>query len=216
MISLLPKSTPMSLNKFVKIGSISNLSDARYCAGMMVDILGFEIVDPSREHYVDSATFSELTEWVAGVAFVGECHDTDLETLEKAIDDYPIQYIELNQLELLEQIADRFDQLIIFHIKLDSLLSLESLQDSILEASRFAELIIIDAVPELDSRKIEADLKQVDPTIKLLKAYDLDIETVKDLSTSWYGIELKGSPEEKAGYKEYGIVMDILEELEVD
>ena len=33
----------MSLKYFVHVSSINNLSDARYCSGMMVNSLGFDI-----------------------------------------------------------------------------------------------------------------------------------------------------------------------------
>jgi phosphoribosylanthranilate isomerase len=35
----------MPLKTFVKVGCITNLSDARYCAGMGVDMLGFRAVE---------------------------------------------------------------------------------------------------------------------------------------------------------------------------
>ena len=43
----------MSLQTFVKVGEITNLSDARYCAGMGVDLLGFNVVE-NTPGYVDS------------------------------------------------------------------------------------------------------------------------------------------------------------------
>jgi phosphoribosylanthranilate isomerase len=33
----------MALKCFVKVGNVTNLSDARYCAGMGVDLLGFPV-----------------------------------------------------------------------------------------------------------------------------------------------------------------------------
>ena len=41
----------MALSTIVKVGSIRNLSDARYCAGMMVDVLGFSI-NPNDKNYI--------------------------------------------------------------------------------------------------------------------------------------------------------------------
>ena len=37
----------MSLKYFVHVSSISNLSDARYCSGMMVDSLGYNLDENS-------------------------------------------------------------------------------------------------------------------------------------------------------------------------
>ena len=33
----------MKSKKFVKIRGVNNLSDARYCSGMMVDVIGFNL-----------------------------------------------------------------------------------------------------------------------------------------------------------------------------
>ena len=38
----------MSLKYFVHVSSISNLSDARYCSGMMVNSLGFNLDENSK------------------------------------------------------------------------------------------------------------------------------------------------------------------------
>ena len=59
------------LRTFVKISAVTNLSDARYCAAMGVDMLGFGI-DPALPGYVEPDRFRAITEWVAGVALAGE------------------------------------------------------------------------------------------------------------------------------------------------
>ncbi|WP_332910561.1 hypothetical protein [Algoriphagus boritolerans] len=38
----------MALSTFVKINSVTNLTDARYGAGMYVDLLGFDLDDSSQ------------------------------------------------------------------------------------------------------------------------------------------------------------------------
>ena len=53
----------MSLKTLVKVGGVTNLSDARYCAGMGVAILGF-CPEPSRPDYVDLDKFKEITNWI--------------------------------------------------------------------------------------------------------------------------------------------------------
>ena len=65
------------LKTFVIVGEISNLSDARYCAGMGVDVLGFNI-NPVEETCVAPETLNEISGWVAGVAihgrYIRSCH----------------------------------------------------------------------------------------------------------------------------------------------
>ena len=65
----------MALKTTVKVSKVNNLSDARYCAGMGVNQLGFNI-EPDHENYTDPKSFKELADWVSGVEFVGEIEIT--------------------------------------------------------------------------------------------------------------------------------------------
>jgi len=47
----------------VKVGQVTNLSEARYCAGMGVDFLSFPVSG------VNPKTYQEITGWVAGPQF---------------------------------------------------------------------------------------------------------------------------------------------------
>lgn len=55
----------MSRELVVYVRRILNLSEARYCAGMGVDLLGF-VVDPSDDHFVNEVTYREIMGWVSG------------------------------------------------------------------------------------------------------------------------------------------------------
>ena len=55
----------MALKTLVKVGKISNLSDAWYCAGMSVDMLGFTVI-ASQENYVSPELFREMRGWFYG------------------------------------------------------------------------------------------------------------------------------------------------------
>ena len=76
----------MSLKLKIKVGNITNLSDARYSAGMGVDWLGF------RMDNIDPQTFREITGWVTGPRFVIEIHQPS--DLNKAVD-YTPDYLEI-------------------------------------------------------------------------------------------------------------------------
>ena len=84
----------MSLKTKVKVGNITNLSDARYCAGMGVDMLGFAIGKADGQG-VGATKFKEITDWIAGPEFI-------LELPEGAIIDisekYNVSLIELSEI----------------------------------------------------------------------------------------------------------------------
>lgn len=55
----------------VYVRSVTNLSDARYCAGMGVDLLGF-CLDESQLDYVSAELVQGILGWTAGVKWVAE------------------------------------------------------------------------------------------------------------------------------------------------
>src|ERR1044071_6406214 len=89
----------MSLKAKVKVGRVTNLSEARYCAGMGVDMLGF----PVGVEGIKPEEYRRMIEWIAGPELVLEAHylKTDLNYITE---NYPGHYIEIgsHQLEWLK------------------------------------------------------------------------------------------------------------------
>lgn len=206
----------MSLKTFVKIGKIDNLSDARYCAGMMVDILGFNLQEGT-EGYVSPENFSEISEWVAGVSFCGEFTNAQPAEVKLATTQYKIDYIEVQNVDLLEELSD-LDAKLILKITLNSTDDLEKLNSQLELASGLVENVIITSLhPEL-SDAIVAKLATIDTDLSILRGFDINEVSACEAADSnvFSGIEVEGSPEDRPGFKDFGIVMDILEELEED
>jgi hypothetical protein len=90
----------MSLKTKVKAGNITNLSDARYCAGMGVDWLSF----PAEK--VNPVKFKEITDWVTGPQFVLE-----VKSLENSIpvSDYSVSTLQISfsQLSWINEIPGK-------------------------------------------------------------------------------------------------------------
>lgn len=61
----------MALRTQVYVGDITNLHDARYCAGMGVEFIGFPI-EPSRPVCVPVEKYKDIAGWVSGPKLVGE------------------------------------------------------------------------------------------------------------------------------------------------
>ncbi|WP_421895066.1 phosphoribosylanthranilate isomerase [Marinoscillum sp.] len=206
----------MSLKTFVKIGKIENLSDARYCAGMMVDILGFNL-EEGTEGYLSPERFKEITDWVAGVSFCGEFAHAQAAEVKLAATQYPVEYIETQNIDQLEELTD-LDQKLIFKLIIADTEDLTKLESSINYASEFAKFISIHLTSDSLKSEVEAILSKMDARPKLLRGYTLTHENAFEVAsdTMYFGIELEGSPEDRPGFKDYGNVMDILEVLEED
>lgn len=77
----------MALKTRVLVREVSNLHDARYCAGMGVEMISFSL-DVSHPKYTDADRFKEIAGWLAGMQFMGELQESaevDLQAYE-AID----------------------------------------------------------------------------------------------------------------------------------
>ncbi len=90
----------MALRCVVKVGGITNLSDARYAAGMGVEMLGFNVQEDN-ESYVSVATYQEITSWISGSDFVVEISECSLQKLQSILEKYPCHALEIADEHLL-------------------------------------------------------------------------------------------------------------------
>jgi phosphoribosylanthranilate isomerase len=90
----------MGLRTVVKTGCITNLSDARYCAGMGVDFLGFRVI-PGQPDAIPVKTFQEIRGWVTGPQIVAEIYGiSGRDQLQEILEAYQPDFYELSTAEL--------------------------------------------------------------------------------------------------------------------
>ena len=86
----------MPLRSLVKVSHLSNLSDARYCAGMGVEMLGFHVI-PGSDRYMAPSVFQEIRGWIAGPRIVAELHGVESgDEIDTAIKTYAPDALELS------------------------------------------------------------------------------------------------------------------------
>lgn len=190
----------MMLKTKVKVGNISNLSDARYCAGMGVDMLGYAVI-PGQEGYVPELLYQDLRGWISGPATVAELYGITPDVNLKAI-------MEGYQPDLVEVFADE-----LYLLKnlqgLEVIVNIRERQDIdvIRSAQKPIRYVIIGHEHTDLIARLRPDfevLVAVDPAHEvspLLEQYDIS------------GIALRGTPEERPGYKDYDSIARVLEEL---
>ncbi len=66
----------------VKICGLTQLADARYCAGAGADYLGF-VQTPGRPRYVEPAVAKDIIDWLDGVEAVGVFVNEDAEAINR-------------------------------------------------------------------------------------------------------------------------------------
>lgn len=193
----------MALKLSVKIGDVTNLSDARYAAGMGVDFIGFNI-DANSENGVTPKAFKEIVNWISGVGIIGEIGAQ----LPDNQEEYPPYLIETNNPAIITPTTD-----FIFRINAREL-SLPAIEKLMLD-NKGAFFFVL----ELNKNQIEADFSSY---AKLCALHPIYINTdfteqllEKVVSTiNPKGIEIKGSLEDQPGFKDYDGIADVLEWLE--
>ena len=198
----------MSLQTFVKISNVSSLSDARYCAGMMVDVLGFNI-DPSSDDQVKSEDFKEITEWVAGVQFAGEFHDATIDQIKEVIKAYPVDYIEIEKVDLVEKVQ-LLGKPIILRLNI-SASNVGKLKSTLSYADELVAMVILKCDDASLFDDLDAQVGFYNGNLKLLKGYGIEMN---DHLHKYPGLELEATKEERPGFKDYGQIMDVLEAIE--
>ncbi len=185
----------MSLKTIVKVGNITNLSDARYCAGMNVDMLGFVTV-ATQENYLPAKEYQDIRGWLSGPKVVAEVYGLQSkEQLNTIIEEYKPDYLEMSDTEL-PFTDDRLPLL----VRVSAGVSRGSLKTS-------APIAFIIKTPE----------EAIDPSENILVEAQ-DLKSVQHLidNNSIKGIVLSGSQEVSPGLKDYDHLAEILESLEVE
>ncbi len=199
----------MALKTFVKINQVSSLSDARYCAGMGVDVLGFSLVEGSPS-FVDPQQFKEITQWVSGPKFAGEFNKAGIDQIKLASVDYSLDFIETSMPDHLEAIAE-LNIPIILKSRIESPGDFNKLQDVVTYGGDLLHFLHL----ELEADTLKALSSDISKINKPLILSTNDALTNLHLLTN-HGISLTATQEEQTGLQDYGEIMDVLEALETE
>lgn len=198
----------MSLKYFVHVSSISNLSDARYCSGMMVDSLGYNLDENSNDK-LSIDTVKEISQWINGVKFIAEFYNSSEKYINKVLENNLFDAIEINMDNNVEHI--NFDKSkIIIRIPNPNKINRDS-NDYLKKKFPSTESLIIDNI----SNETVKNLKYIDNKYMIIinpfEEINLITKKIKDRN---FGLLLKGSNEIKPGLKDYDSLSDFLESID--
>lgn len=206
----------MALQTLVKISNVTNLSDARYCAGMGVDMLGFSM-DADSPDYVEPKKFDEIRAWVAGVQIVGETASTDPEVIEQLLDTYHPDLLQVDEAALLPYLGT-FGKPLILRTDL-SQVTLDQLDTLLQTGSTGADYVLLESNGPIHlDDELKTALQRLSARYPILLGTGVSVANVHELLAQLpvRGIALSGGNEERPGNKEFGELMDILEAIEED
>lgn len=198
----------MSLKYFVYVGSVNNLSDARYCSAMMVNIIGFDVNEFSSKS-LNEEQIKEISTWINGVEIIGDFENSSQKHISKFINKniFSSIMIEISNHYLLNNL--NINNVI---IKVSDNQYNEDLISSILENHKnLIELIVFESYNE---SKLEF-IKSLNSKLKVLvKPLPTLADTKKMLNKYNLGLYLNGSDEIRPGYKDYDSLSEILEGID--
>jgi len=204
----------MALKTKVKINRITNLTDARYCSGMYVDILGFCLEEGSAQ-YVSPTQFQEITGWISGIEYAGEFADLDAYSIERLLGDYPsLTWIESEDLDTLVQLKSLGKKLI-YRVKLEAL---DSLLPKIKHLQEHKITLHITSTYKSITIDNESIIKKLSSQLNLFLGAGITPENASSLSElpGLYGFALDGGDEIKPGLRDFDQLAAILESLELE
>lgn len=207
----------MSLKTFVKISAINNLSDARYCAGMYVNLMGFNLED-HQPNYTSPEKFGEITGWLSGLEYVGEFETAHPDAILEALKNYPqIKYLEIQEEIHLKMLVNSSYGLILKQ----NIKEIDDLENLIAKSQSYSDydvtLHLVSESLQLDD-SILAKIKTLAEKCQVLLGFGLEANSVENVieKTKIRGISLQGGDEIKPGLKDFDELADILEALEID
>ncbi|WKN44645.1 phosphoribosylanthranilate isomerase [Tunicatimonas pelagia] len=206
----------MALKTTVKVGSINNLSDARYCAGIGVDILGF-CFESTHEKFIEPTAFLAISEWLSGVQYMAEFPTYSFQQIEESLALYEkVQHIQTDNSPELPFLQSRKESA---SLSLDAgkYKSLGEIADTLQDCHQEVTYFVLEN-PHNSANLTLDDALHLAEQYPILLGFGITPENILSLvdNSAIAGIALKGSEEIKPGYKDFDDLAEILEVLEVD
>ena len=171
-------------NKTILVRDITSLSEARYCAGMLVDFICFEF-NPNSENYLLDSKRTEITEWLSGAKLLGTFRNGSLSEIKTTLENY-----RLDGFLFENEQANYVNAILTDHkfLEIDSNTDLKRVSDD---------------VYTLSNTMIDRE--------KHLLGYDFSNPFN---SPNSHGFAFNGSQEQRPGYNAYDDLMDAFEVIE--
>jgi phosphoribosylanthranilate isomerase len=191
----------MPLKSLIKVSKISNLSDARYCSGMGVEMIGFRMI-PGQADYMSPALFQEIRGWVSGPKVVAELYGLrEASEIQFVVEKYAPDYFELTLPEY-KAFREVLGLPCIVHLPVGVTRSL-----ALNEEKNITYLLLDEAATCKD---LEGDFPA------LIKVSSLESLSKKNSEGCFKGFVLETSGEARPGVTNYEQLGTILESLDDD
>ncbi|MES2778953.1 MAG: hypothetical protein V4651_03550 [Bacteroidota bacterium] len=204
----------MSFQTNIKLGNITNLSDARFAAAAGATYIGF-CFDPSNDNYIAPIKAKEIIDWVTGSSVVGEFGNQSLEEIRDISELLNVDVIEVNNTLLPDELLG-LGKPVIKKINVNQF-NAEQLQTEITAYEKVADAFHLYA--DTSSEKYDNEqLVALCQSHQVIWGLQLDVNNVLNILSTFkpFGINFVGGSEEKAGMKDFDELNDLFDVLRID
>lgn len=205
----------MGLSSFVYLSDVDNLSDARYAAGIGVNLIGFRLI-PKDERALNAAKFKEISEWISGVQLVGEFDKSSPDEVKDALTQFEVDYLMISDESQLHAFT-QLDKPLILRIQINEETKHE-LASTLNYCSESIDYFLLESEQKDLDEEMENFIAGYAKQFPIILGYGIHMENAKTIvnQLNLKGISLKGGSEIRPGYKDFDEMADILEVLEED
>jgi phosphoribosylanthranilate isomerase len=204
----------MSFLTNIKLGNITNLSDARFGAAAGATYIGF-CFDPQNENYITPLKAKEIIDWVTGSSVVAEFGNQTLDEIRDISELLDIEVIEVNNTLLPDELLS-LGKAVIKKINISHLnnTQLQTEIDAYKQVADAFHLYESSGASQYDS----SQLKQLCETEKIIWGLEINLENVLPIIETYkpFAIQVSGGQEERVGIKDFDELNDLLDKIAID
>mgnify|MGYP005841823309 CR=1 FL=1 len=207
----------MLLKTLVKVSAVNNLSDARYCAGMGVPLIGLPL-DTNYPVHITPVQFKAITQWIQGISLVGELQHPDLATIQATLNNFQLAYLQVDH-PIDPTLLASLDIPVLIRILWQGHENFEEQKKLLALYSPFATYFLIETIATNPATisKLQKQLEQLAVFFPIIQGFNITTTHISYLvdKTRIQGIGLQGGTEIKPGYKDFDDLATILALLTV-
>jgi phosphoribosylanthranilate isomerase len=202
----------MALSTLIKISGISNLSDARYNAGMGASILGF-CPEPGHPDFVDINKFRAITGWIEGITLAGEFHMSPATEILNLTEIYKFDIIQVEKAQLVEPISSLL-KTVIFRFNLSEIQNARDIFEIMRMLNTRVKYFLMDGESRDD--EIIKEICEWSNEYPVIMGAGINSSNILSFINQYHfsGFAFKGGNEIKPGYLDPGMMAEIFELLD--
>ncbi len=193
----------------IKLGCITNLSDARYAAAVGIDYIGFNF-SPNTVGYIAPIKAKEIIDWTTGSLVVAEFGEQSAVEIMEIAELLHVDIVEIENAILPDELL-QIEKPIIKKIDV-SRYNENQLETELKSYNQVADAFLLYASQTLGAKQLTL-ISQLCHTYQIIWGFDLHPDNVQHVidTIKPYGIQLIGGEEERPGVKDFDSLADILE-----